>query len=370
MPALICAWREGIWPWPAWRTWPMTTCSTCSGSTPARSSAAWMAMPPSSVASREDEAAAHLADRGAGGAEDHGLGHRVGSPVSRTRGSRGSASMARADARDRHHRRPPRRPTPTPSSSASSRARASPTTSTAARCRRCSTAARRRRTFKHARRRPRRAASAGSSSGSARATSSTPSARGVAAAVAHGRARELGAQRRCAGSCPTTSTTHVAGALVEGTVLAAYRFDRFKQRAPRTTPPALERAAGQRAPRRLATPSTRADVVAEAVNAARDLQNTPGQRHDADARWPSARRRSPRSRRARRGRGPRRRSRAAAWARSPRSPRARDEEPRADHAALRAARAPAARCSALVGKAVTFDTRRHLDQARRRRWRR
>src|SRR4051794_486114 len=54
IPALICAWREGIWPWPAWRTWPMTTWPTCSGSTPARSSAAWMAMAPSSVASMDE----------------------------------------------------------------------------------------------------------------------------------------------------------------------------------------------------------------------------------------------------------------------------------------------------------------------------
>ena len=22
IPALICAWREGIWPWPACSTWP------------------------------------------------------------------------------------------------------------------------------------------------------------------------------------------------------------------------------------------------------------------------------------------------------------------------------------------------------------
>ena len=51
MPALICAWREGIWPWPACSTWPITTCSTCSGSTPARSSAASIAIAPSSVAS-------------------------------------------------------------------------------------------------------------------------------------------------------------------------------------------------------------------------------------------------------------------------------------------------------------------------------
>ena len=26
IPALICAWREGICPWPACSTWPMTTC--------------------------------------------------------------------------------------------------------------------------------------------------------------------------------------------------------------------------------------------------------------------------------------------------------------------------------------------------------
>ena len=75
IPPLICAWREGICPWPACSTWPMITCSTCSGSTPARSSAAAMAVPPSSVASREDERAAELADGRASGGEDHGLGH-------------------------------------------------------------------------------------------------------------------------------------------------------------------------------------------------------------------------------------------------------------------------------------------------------
>src|SRR4029079_4046995 len=54
IPPLICAWREGICPWPACSTWPMITCSTCSGSTPARSSAAAIAVPPSSVASSEE----------------------------------------------------------------------------------------------------------------------------------------------------------------------------------------------------------------------------------------------------------------------------------------------------------------------------
>ena len=28
MPPLIWAWRLGICPWPAWSTWPNTTCST------------------------------------------------------------------------------------------------------------------------------------------------------------------------------------------------------------------------------------------------------------------------------------------------------------------------------------------------------
>src|ERR687895_1572940 len=53
MPPLIWACRLGIWPCPACSTWPKTTCSTCSGPTSARSSAAAMAVPPRSVASSE-----------------------------------------------------------------------------------------------------------------------------------------------------------------------------------------------------------------------------------------------------------------------------------------------------------------------------
>ena len=51
MPALIWAWREGIWPCPAWSTCPKTTCWTCSGATSARSRAPAIATPPRSVAS-------------------------------------------------------------------------------------------------------------------------------------------------------------------------------------------------------------------------------------------------------------------------------------------------------------------------------
>ena len=56
MPPLIWAWREGICPWPACRTWPKITCWTCSAPTPERSSAASIAMPPSSGASSVDRA--------------------------------------------------------------------------------------------------------------------------------------------------------------------------------------------------------------------------------------------------------------------------------------------------------------------------
>ena len=70
IPALIWAWREGIWPWPACRTWPKMTCWTASGSTSERSSAASIALPPRSVASFEAKRSAHLPERGARGAED------------------------------------------------------------------------------------------------------------------------------------------------------------------------------------------------------------------------------------------------------------------------------------------------------------
>jgi hypothetical protein len=49
-PALSAAWRAGAWPAPAWITWPMKTSSTDSVGTPARSTAARMAMPPRVVA--------------------------------------------------------------------------------------------------------------------------------------------------------------------------------------------------------------------------------------------------------------------------------------------------------------------------------
>ncbi len=96
----------------------------------------------------------------------------------------------------------------------------------------------------------------------------------VAAAVALGRAKEVG----CASLCwelPHHVDADVAGGFVEGTLLAAYRFTRYK-------PKDEDDGAGS-GPHELivsdhhdvSEPVAHAIVVAEAQNAARDLQNTP-----------------------------------------------------------------------------------------------
>lgn len=90
----------------------------------------------------------------------------------------------------------------------------------------------------------------------------------VAAAVALGRARELGAERVC-WVPPTDAGADVAAAIVEGTLLAAYRFDRLRSSVPED--------AGRPAALVVHTSEdvTRAATVATAVNRARDLQNAP-----------------------------------------------------------------------------------------------
>ena len=213
---------------------------------------------------------------------------------------------------------PPPPPTPTRSPSASSRARGSPTISRAAPLQR---AARRRR-------------------GAARRFSTSPCTHAdgrrwilvglgardafdperarVAAAAVHGRARELGTARAVLGAAPPRRRRASPAALVEGTLLAAYRST-ATARAPTTTPRGVAGA------RRLAPTTTSpgrsraAAIGAEAANAARDLQNTPA--NDlTPRRWPSARAQLRGRRRSRStgrdGMGER------AWARSPRWRRA------------------------------------------------
>ena len=54
MPALICAWREGIWPWPAWSTWPMTRARPARARRRRARARPRSRSPPSSVASSDD----------------------------------------------------------------------------------------------------------------------------------------------------------------------------------------------------------------------------------------------------------------------------------------------------------------------------
>src|SRR3954469_16494886 len=98
----------------------------------------------------------------------------------------------------------------------------------------------------------------------------------VAAAVAAGRARELSARSLSWEAPPGAG---VAGALVEGTLLALYKFDRFK-----SSPDADDSSSSDGKVESLEVVSTDADVsaaveraavTAAAQNAARDLQNLP-----------------------------------------------------------------------------------------------
>ena len=93
----------------------------------------------------------------------------------------------------------------------------------------------------------------------------------VAAAAAQGRAREAGARVLC-WEVPHRVDDAVVGGLVEGTLLAAYRFTRFRS-APDDEAGIEELVVS--AHHDVSTPVERAAVLAEAVSAMRDLQNTP-----------------------------------------------------------------------------------------------
>jgi leucyl aminopeptidase len=104
----------------------------------------------------------------------------------------------------------------------------------------------------------------------------TPERARVAAAAVRGRARELSTVALC-WQAPEDSP-EIAAALVEGTMLADYRFDRHKSASaeePGAPPKTLERlivaASGE-----LGETVADAALVTSAVNAARDLQNRPG----------------------------------------------------------------------------------------------
>src|SRR3954466_276430 len=93
----------------------------------------------------------------------------------------------------------------------------------------------------------------------------------IAAATAHTRALELGTRRLC-WELPHHVDDAVAGAFVQGTLLAAYRFDRYRK-APADARMVEELIVS--AHHDVSGPVGSAAILAEAANAARDLQNTP-----------------------------------------------------------------------------------------------
>ena len=92
----------------------------------------------------------------------------------------------------------------------------------------------------------------------------------VAAAVAHGRAREMGAGTLC-WEVPHHMGDEVVEGLVHGTLLHAYRFERYK---PREDSRRVDRLLVS-AHHDVSEPVRRATILVEAQNRARDLGNTP-----------------------------------------------------------------------------------------------
>jgi leucyl aminopeptidase len=107
----------------------------------------------------------------------------------------------------------------------------------------------------------------------------TPERARVAASVVAARARELSSEALC-WVAPSDADPAIAGALVEGTIISDYRFERHKS-APsdageaNDSPERLQRliVAGAQA---LEPAVAEASLLADAVNRARDLQNRPG----------------------------------------------------------------------------------------------
>ena len=219
------------------------------------------------------EATAELADRRSGGGQDDGLGH-----VRRLRGSGGSSVLNRtqrlAGRVARSWRSPPPPmplwpPARTRSRSACSPTSRSPTTSRTARSARCSSAARRGAALRHlalAHHGAQRVLLVGL--GTARR--STPSGRAPRPRRSSTGPRELGTATLC-WEVPHHVDDGVVAALVEGTLLRAYRFDRYQSARDGDR---LPRAAGAQRPPR------------HRRRGARERRSSP-RRRTAPATWPT-----------------------------------------------------------------------------------
>jgi leucyl aminopeptidase len=96
----------------------------------------------------------------------------------------------------------------------------------------------------------------------------------VVAAVAHARARELSTRTLCWEVPHHVSDADVEG-IVEGTLLGAYRFARYRRAEPPDTDQATIARLILSAHHDVSAPAQRATVLASAQNRARDLGNTP-----------------------------------------------------------------------------------------------
>jgi len=97
----------------------------------------------------------------------------------------------------------------------------------------------------------------------------------VAAAVAAKEAAELESPSLAWLLPPSDDDDAAAGALVTGTILAGYRFDRFRSSDPESPPPARPEALTLLGPASVADAAEAARICAEAQNRARDLQSLP-----------------------------------------------------------------------------------------------
>jgi leucyl aminopeptidase len=97
----------------------------------------------------------------------------------------------------------------------------------------------------------------------------------VAAALAAQEAGRLGAASVAWALPDVADDDAAAEAVVTGTILGSYRFDRFKTTEPESPPPPRVESLTLLAPEGVATAAATARVYAEAQNRARDLQTTP-----------------------------------------------------------------------------------------------
>ena len=144
------------------------------------------------------------------------------------------------------------------------------------------------------------------------------------------RPREVAARAAVPRRWRQRRTERAAQFLAEGALLGSYKFDKYltgDRRSPSPSrksrsSPTPDNVDGSARSRRSSAASQRGEQVAAGVRARARPHQRARRRHDADARWPRSRRRSPSSTASRSRCSARRSARSSAWACSSPSPRA------------------------------------------------